>query len=108
MNPEANVLTFAKSMREQLDMTVEARNLVTFKRNFKDIPMVKFPYPHYKLCNSSVLVESFENGIPIEDFVAPENKHIYSQELRNQLASFGIVCYLKMIIDNFLHGLLIS
>jgi aarF domain-containing kinase len=104
MNPEGNVLTFAKSMREQLDMTVEARNLLVFKRNFKDIPMIKFPSPIYKMCHPMVLVETFEHGIPIEDFIAPGKKNLYSQELKNQLASFGVVLYLKMIIDNFLHG----
>jgi len=103
MNPEENVITFAKSMKEQLDLTVEARNLLVFARNFKDISSIRFPRPLYDLCHPLVLVETFEHGISLEDLVT-QNKDKYPTELKHQLANFGVVLYLKMIMDNFLHG----
>lgn len=104
MSIEENMLTFAKSMRDQLDMRIEAQNLLLFNENFKDIPNITFPNPITSLCkHSSLLVESWEEGMDVNKFV--ELPHDDHKDLRVALANLGIVTYLKMLImDNFLHG----
>lgn len=101
LNLEKNVLTFSKSMKEQIDLRVEANNLQKFKQNFKGIHNINFPTPITKLCHPLVLVETWEEGIPIKNFYQPDSQNI---KLRNKLASLGVVLYLKMIVDNFLHS----
>ena len=62
--------------------------------------MVRFPRPVSALCHPCVLVETFERGIPIDDFSAAT----HPVELCKNIAQMTMDCYLKMmIIDNFTH-----
>lgn len=103
LNLEENVIVFSRNMRSQLNMVTEADNLKIFRKNFESIPQIVFPEPIHQLTTSKVLVESFEEGIPISQFTSPEDSS--SQDFKNQLASLGIILYLKMlVVDNFLHA----
>lgn len=105
MSIEENMLTFAKSMRDQLDLRIEAHNLRIFNNNFKDIPNITFPNPAMNMCqNHSVLVESWEEGTDVNKFVELPHDEEH-KDLRISLSNLGITTYLKMLIaDNFLHG----
>jgi len=56
-------------MLDQLDLVKEAQNLVTFRQNFAGNENVVFPEPFLQLCQPSVLVETFEPGVSIIDFM---------------------------------------
>jgi len=100
---EANVMTFSKNMKEQIDLRVEASNLLKFRKNFQNMESVTFPEPISKLVHPLILTETWEYGTPMSEFIhsTDENK----VKIRKQLASIGVVLYLKMLVDdNFLHG----
>jgi aarF domain-containing kinase len=101
LNLEANVLTFSKSMKEQIDLRVEANNLTRFISNFKEIRNVTFPTPVMRLSHPLVLVETWEAGTPISEFF---HQHTKDEKISKKLASLGVVLYLKMMLDNFLHS----
>jgi aarF domain-containing kinase len=46
----------------QLDLSIEARHLDRFNRNFRHWRHVTFPKPLHPLVTPSVLVETFEEG----------------------------------------------
>ena len=91
----------------QIDLKSESDNLMRFKKNFAAIEGVSFPSPCAAFCHSAVMVESWEEGIPISEFFATAyaDSSPETQQLRHKLASLGVLFYLKMILfDNFLHG----
>ena len=80
-------------------MTLEAKHLARFNRDFGDDPTVTFPHPINDLTTPRVLTETFIHGVPILHFVnAPE-------EERKQVALLGLTTTLKMMfLHDFLHG----
>ena len=82
LNPTAMLAEFAASLTVQLDLTVEASNLDTFRSNFgvdrpsaggaasravgleRSRPLVTFPEPLAPYISRDVLVESFVDGRP--------------------------------------------
>jgi len=80
----------------QLDMTVEANNLVRFRANFSDRPDVVFPRPFLELTSSDVLVETLEHGVPIREYTA------YRGFWSDAIARIGISAFLEMtLVHNF-------
>lgn len=59
---EESVRQFGGPLKEQLDLSTEARALAKFNSNFKYWPNVLFPAPVYPLVAEDVLVETFEPG----------------------------------------------
>lgn len=52
---------------------------------------------------SSVLVESFEEGRPVQEMLEVAAEH--PVELRKQYAALGLNIFLKMLfVDNFIHA----
>jgi aarF domain-containing kinase len=99
LNLRENVLSFAMSMHAQTNMDLEAQSLEQFAKNFRYIPSIIFPTPI--MHSKSVLIESFEEGIPITEYISDK----YPQELRARIATLGTSMYLKMMfIDNFVHA----
>ncbi|XP_049959229.1 uncharacterized aarF domain-containing protein kinase 2-like isoform X2 [Schistocerca serialis cubense] len=85
----------------QVDMTVEAHNLERFAKNFATTPTVKFPVPIWNLTQSDILVETFEQGEPLLNYVTGDN----TNGIKTLLAEIGINTILKMVFDdNFAHG----
>jgi hypothetical protein len=85
-----------QAMLSQLDMTVEARNLVRFRANFADRPDVAFPQPYLALTSRDVLVESLEVGQPMRHFTATQG--IWNAAL----GEIGISSFLQMtLVHNF-------
>jgi aarF domain-containing kinase len=59
---EESVRQFGGPLKEQLDLSTEARALARFNSNFKYWGNVGFPAPVYPLVAEDVLVETFEPG----------------------------------------------
>ncbi|KFY19318.1 hypothetical protein V493_08019 [Pseudogymnoascus sp. VKM F-4281 (FW-2241)] len=94
------VSQFASMMRLQLDLRIEATNLLLFRRHFADRTTAWFPYPHTAFTTRQVLVEEFAQGIPLADFM--ENGGGVFQEA---IANEGLDAFLRMLlIDNFVHA----
>ncbi len=55
--------TFAKMMRDQLDLSIEGANLERFEKNFKNSPLVAFPTVFS--ASPSLLIENHLPGLPI-------------------------------------------
>ncbi|KAI3930400.1 hypothetical protein MKW92_045797 [Papaver armeniacum] len=62
-NAELIVDEFGEKLLEELDYTLEARNIEDFLENFKDDPTVKIPEVYKQLSGSRVLVMEWIDGI---------------------------------------------
>lgn len=93
-------IQFSKTMLSQCDLRNEANNLEKFRENFIGDKTISFPKPYTGYCTETVLVESFEKG------------QLLSNYLRNipskydvTISNAGLRGYLKMLlVDNFVHG----
>lgn len=74
------VQMFGVMMREQLDLRLEAGNLVTFIHNFACRPRVGFPAPYPHLCRKTVLLEEFLDALPIRRFL-DNGRTVYDKEI---------------------------
>jgi len=96
--PVRAINNFSQTMLPQLDMTVEFNNLLKFRQNFADVPQVIFPVPY--LATPDILIESFEESVPISYIVETS-----STETRRRVGRIGIDLFLKMVfVDNLIHG----
>jgi aarF domain-containing kinase len=92
---------FGGMMAEQLDLRHEAKNLRIFEQNFgQRKSSVSFPRPLTLFSSQDILVEEYENALPLEAFLAngggPFDK---------QLAELGLDAFLNMLLlDNFVHS----
>ena len=92
---------FAAPLREQVDLTREAYNLHAFNYNFRSENRVSFPVPLYPLVSPSVLVETFEGGRHISEYVARGAGAPFNSDL----ARIGARTMLHMfIVDNLVHA----
>jgi len=117
---QEHVKEFSKLMYTQLDLRVEAENLKRFRENFgitdrDHSGIVHFPKPYLELCSASVLVESFEDGIPLSTYFKELKNHVFDHPKNDleskkklfgkQLAKAGCDAFIKMLFtDNFIHG----
>lgn len=93
------VRQFRDVMLPQLDLTLEARHLQRFNRDFANDDRVNFPRPLNGLSSKRVLTETFSPGTPILSYVTK------SEQIRKDLAYLGVETTLKMIfLNDFLHG----
>ncbi|KAG6034582.1 hypothetical protein E4U41_006488 [Claviceps citrina] len=91
---------FGEMMKLQLDLRIEAANLETFRRNFKDRATATFPYPYTDFTTRNVLVEEFAQGIPLASFI--ENG---GGVFQHDIADEGLDAFLRMLLlDNFVHA----
>ncbi|KIY69170.1 protein kinase [Cylindrobasidium torrendii FP15055 ss-10] len=92
---------FGDMMFQQLDLRNEADNLLTFEANFspRNVPMT-FPRPLKNWSTTELLVEEFQDALPLEAFLknggGPFDK---------QMATVGLDAFLNMLLlDNFVHS----
>jgi aarF domain-containing kinase len=83
----------------QADLRVEAKNLLKFYKNFEGLhEKVIWPKLIPDLVSEGVIVESFERGAPLYEFLRNRSA------LNTQIAAVGVDTYLKMLLtDNFVH-----
>ncbi|XP_003696643.2 uncharacterized aarF domain-containing protein kinase 2-like isoform X1 [Apis florea] len=90
---------FSHIMENQVDMNLEAENLIQFSKNFSNKKEVIFPQPYKNFTQHEILVESFQEGSPISNYLDDQNT-----KLQGKLARMGIKTILKMVFnDNFIH-----
>ncbi|XP_049630655.1 uncharacterized aarF domain-containing protein kinase 2 [Suncus etruscus] len=92
---------FEKLMVQQIDLRYEARNLEHFQCNFLNVNSVRFPTPLRPFVTSDVLVETYEESVPVSSFQQAETP----APVKRKIAQLGINMLLKMIfVDNFVHA----
>ncbi|XP_007950974.1 uncharacterized aarF domain-containing protein kinase 2 [Orycteropus afer afer] len=92
---------FEKLMVQQIDLRYEAQNLEHFQRNFQNVKAVRFPTPLRPFISRDVLVETYEESVPVSCYQQAD----VPLELKQQIARLGIRTLLKMIfVDNFVHA----
>ena len=84
------VEVFGKMMNQQLDLNVEAANLDRFEDNFRlRRGAVSFPRPVRDYTSKEVLVEEFENALPLKHFLRNGGG-----QFDQQLAGMGLDAFL--------------
>lgn len=92
---------FEKLMVQQIDLRYEARNLEHFQCNFLNVDSVKFPTPLHPFVTRDVLVETYEESVPVSSYQQAGTP----ADLKRKIARLGINMLLKMIfVDNFVHA----
>ncbi|KAG1757126.1 hypothetical protein EDB19DRAFT_1655993 [Suillus lakei] len=88
------VSVFGEMMRRQLDLRIEAENLLTFENNFasRNVP-VSFPRPLKTFSTADLLVEEYENALRMEYFLKNGGGPFDEQLATNML-----------LLDNFVHS----
>ena len=99
--PLATVTEFKKTLQNELNFTLEQRNLKKFSRNFAEDPGVCFPVSYEELCTRRVLTMDCMEGISL-------SKHsdlIESGFNLSDLALRGANMFLQMVFrDGFYHA----
>ncbi|GFP54769.1 ABC1 family protein C21C3.03, mitochondrial [Trichoderma asperellum] len=94
------VAQFGQMMKLQLDLRIEAANLETFRKNFKDRTTASFPFPYSEFTTRNVLIEEFAQGIPLADFME-SGGGVFQHDIANE----GLDAFLRMLLlDNFVHA----
>ncbi|KAF9435782.1 hypothetical protein BGZ76_005537 [Entomortierella beljakovae] len=94
------VSMFGEMMREQLDLSIEAKNLETFQRNFRDRYTVTFPTPLIHFATREMLIEEFVDSMPLKVYL-----HRGAGPFDLKIADIGLDGFLRMLIfDNFVHA----
>src|SRR5581483_11019340 len=88
---------FARSLRQELDYRLEARNAQTFHRNFAGHPHVGVPRVYWTYTRPRVLTLELLEGIQLADLPVGE----YSADERKRLAYLMTEAWMTMI---FKHG----
>jgi aarF domain-containing kinase len=91
------VEVFGGMMQSQLDLTCEARNLLRFEDNFRHRTVVSFPRPLMDYTSRRVLVEEYEDAVPLKAFLR-EGGGPYDY----RIASLGLDAFLVSIFLLFI------
>jgi predicted unusual protein kinase regulating ubiquinone biosynthesis (AarF/ABC1/UbiB family) len=95
------ITDFEALMHRQMDLRVEARNLNRFRENFAQEPGMNVDFPRPIFTTESVLVETFAEGRPINEFINGD----YSPKVKKIIADAGVQVSLKMVFKhNFIHA----
>ena len=95
--PVKNTIRAVKQLEEMLegemDLKREANNLLRARRLFSDFSDVHLPLPILELSGSGVLTMTFEEGLPLNRWDAPDEKS------GNHIATIIAKIYLRMIFE---------
>ena len=101
---------FSNIMLQQIDFTIEAKNLLKFREKFgcdsknpnSRSKNITFPKPIPNLVREGVLVETYQPGVLMTDLLKDDKLH---KSVRQKLAKLGLEAILKMTFEyNFIHG----
>ena len=99
--PSQIVSQFKRSLRRELDLAMEARNIDRFAENFQDDPTVIVPKVHWEWTSEIMNVQEAIQGIPGTNLAAVDAAGMD----RKLLAARGADAVLKMIlIDGYFHA----
>lgn len=100
-NAELIVDEFGEKLLEELDYTLEARNIEDFLENFKNDPTVKIPRGYKELSGSRVLVMEWIDGIRCTDPQAIKDARIDV----NGFLTVGVSAALRQLLEfGLFHG----
>ncbi|XVF48158.1 hypothetical protein PTKIN_Ptkin03bG0168800 [Pterospermum kingtungense] len=100
-NSELIVDEFGEKLLEELDYTLEARNIEDFLENFKDDPPVKIPQVYKNLSGSRILVMEWIDGIRCTDPQAIKDAGIDV----NAFLTVGVSAALRQLLEfGLFHG----
>ncbi|KAE8734728.1 putative Replication protein A 30 kDa subunit [Hibiscus syriacus] len=100
-NAELIVDEFGEKLLEELDYTLEARNIEDFLENFKDDPTVKIPRAYKQFSGSRVLVMEWIDGIRCTDPKAIKDAGIDV----NGFLTVGVSAALRQLLEfGLFHG----
>ena len=99
--PAEIVDQFARSLRRELDLAVEARNMERFARDFADDPEVVVPQVFWQHTNAAINVQSYIDGLPASALQQLAEQGLDSVEFARR----GANAVLRMILINgFFHA----
>ncbi|MDW8289035.1 MAG: AarF/UbiB family protein, partial [Flammeovirgaceae bacterium] len=101
LNPLEIVETFERSMLNELDYNIEARNIAKFRRIYKNNTMLIVPKPYIELTSSRVLVMEYVSGCKITDVEQLQRWGLDPKKV----AQNGLALYLNQIFEiGFFHA----
>jgi ubiquinone biosynthesis protein len=101
IDTRALVDEFARSIRQELDYRLEARNVETTRRNFGAHPHVRIPRVFWTYTGAKVLTLEYLEGIQVADV----DRASYTMEERRDLAYLLTEAWMTMIFRHgFFHG----
>jgi ubiquinone biosynthesis protein len=101
IDAEALVDEFARSIRQELDYRLEARNAETFRKNFAGHPHVRIPRVYWSYTRPRVLTLEFLDGTQLADLELLG----WTPEQRRRLAEVLTEAWMTMIFRHgFFHG----
>lgn len=101
LDPVGIVKQFEAVIKNELDFSLEGRNIERFQHNFQDNPEVYFPKVYWEYTSSRVLVMEKLEGVSIGDVNAlKENGH----DLKKIAYGLYHVCLKQLFIDAFFHA----
>lgn len=90
-----------RTLWEELDYLNEGRNADTFRRNFRDMPLVSVPRVYWRYSTHRVLTLEYLPGIKVSDFEALAAAGLD----RKAIARIGAESYLRQVLkDGFFHA----
>lgn len=94
------VEVFGELMKSQIDLRLEANNLERFEKFFEYRKTVSFPRPLKNYSTKEVLVEEFEDALPLKLFLKEGGG-----PFDHRISDIGLDAFLHMLlIDNFVHA----
>jgi ubiquinone biosynthesis protein len=101
IDAEALVDEFARSIRQELDYRLEARNAETFRKNFAGHPHVRIPRVYWSYTRPRVLTLEYLDGTQLADLELLG----WAPEQRRRLAEVLTEAWMTMIFRHgFFHG----
>ncbi|KAH9441853.1 hypothetical protein Pst134EA_032188 [Puccinia striiformis f. sp. tritici] len=95
------VKVFGKLMESQVNLKLEGLNLIRFEENFKNRKTISFPRPLISFTTHKVLIEEFQDALPLKLFLNPGVPGPFDHRISN----IGLDAFLQMLlIDNFVHA----
>ncbi|MBI4746628.1 MAG: 2-polyprenylphenol 6-hydroxylase [Deltaproteobacteria bacterium] len=99
--PVEVVREFHKTIRQELDFTIEATRADRFRRNFKDDPEAYFPRVYWEYSSRKVLTMERINGIPIDEAETLKDAGFDLKEI----AERGVRVFFRQALgDGFFHA----
>lgn len=100
-DPVGVVREFARTIRREMNLSLEGHTIEKFRDNFAGCSWLRFPVVHWNQTTHAVLTMEYIEGIKISDLSALEGAGID----RALVARRGADAFLKMVLkDGFFHG----
>jgi ubiquinone biosynthesis protein len=101
INARELVDEFGRSIRQELDYRLEARNAQTFHRNFSGHPHIRVPHVYWSYSRQRVLTLELIDGVQLADL----DYGAYTLDERRDLAYLVTEAWMTMIFKHgFFHG----